>query len=183
MMEDLLNVHRREAERVFARSTSWAVGVTDSYDPKTHSVKVKLQPEGTLTGWLPISSLGVGSGYGIHVAPKSGDPVLIHFHEGDREAGVVLGSFFTDKPPPVEIQEGEFLFQDQKNNLIYFKNDGTLTFKHHTGTEIIFNEDSSAVFQHSSGSKFKFAADGTPSADPGGKILFLGGDGSTGIYE
>lgn len=185
MMEDILNVVRREAERVQARATTWAAGAVDSYDKKTHSAKVKLQPEGTLTGWLPLNSIGVGNGYGIHAAPKVGDPVLVHFQEGDREAGSIMGRFFTDKHPPVEIEEGEFLIQHETKTKAFFKKDGSLTIQFQdSGTKIVFAADKSITITKDGGGQIKIAADGTASVAPGsGKTLYLGGDGGSGSYD
>jgi hypothetical protein len=184
MMEDLLNVVRREAERVGARATTWSVGTIDSYDKATHAAKVKLQPEGTLSGWLPLNSLGVGSSFGVHIGPNVGDPVLVHFHEGDREAGVILGRFFTDKHPPVPVEEGEFLLQHSTKTKAFFKKDGSLLLQFEDkNTEILFDTDGSLVIKQDSGSQIKLLADGTVGVAPkAGAFVYLGGDGVTGSY-
>lgn len=182
MMEDLLNVVRREAERVNARATTWAVGTVDSYDKATHSAKVKLQPEGVLSGWLPLNSVGVGSSFGIHVGPKVGDPVLVHFHEGDREAGIILGRFFTDKHPPVPVEEGEFLLQHETNTKVYFKKDGSLLIQfENTNTQILFGTDKSVTIQQDGGSEVLLKADGNVGVKPHGTIYLGALPGDSGV--
>lgn len=183
MMEDLLNVMRREAERVDARATSWAVGTVDGYDKDTHSAKVKLQPEGVLSGWLPLNSLGVGNGFGIKAAPKVGDPVLVHFHEGDREAGIIMGRFFTDQHKPVPLEEGEYLLQHETKTKVFFKKDGALLIQYEDkNTSILFDADGSLVVKQDSGSQIKMDPSGNVSVKPEA-ILFLGGDGASGAYD
>lgn len=175
MMEDHLNVIRREAERVDVRSTSWAVGVIDSYDKATHSAKVKLQPEGVVSGLLPLNSLAIGKSFGIHVAPKVGDPVLVHFHEGDREAGLIMGRFFTDAHQPVGIEEGEYLLKHEKGQQVFFKKDGTFLIigKDGSNAQIEIDPDGTILLTRGEG-QIKMDPSGNIGIKPDGATLYLG---------
>lgn len=128
-MEGLLDVIRREVFRVLARHTRETAGIVTGWDPKAHAVKVKLQPEGVETGWIPLRTLQTGSSHGLHIAPSVGDPLAVAFHEDDREAGTIMGAFFTDKHPPVEVKEGEYLYRHKSKAEFYFKEDGTVWIK------------------------------------------------------
>lgn len=186
MMEGILNVVRREAQRTVDRATTWAVGTIDSYDKATHSAKVKLQPEGVLSGWLPLNSLAVGNSFGIHAAPKVGDPVLVHFHEADREAGIILGRFFTDKHPAVPVEEGEYLLQHEKKTKVFFKQDGTLRIQYEDkNTEIQFDADGQVVITQDSGAEVLLDKDGNAGVKPADNgLVYLGGlPGDGHVYD
>ena len=43
-------------------------GLVASFNPQTYCAKVMIQPENTLTGWLPILSSWVGPGWGLRGA-------------------------------------------------------------------------------------------------------------------
>lgn len=106
-MDRLLNIIRREAMRVAGLRATDQIGIVSSYDPDSHSVQVKFQPEDTLSGWLPVGSLAVGNGFGVHFAPNIGDQVMVHFLNGDREAGVVGPRLYSDGDRPLNVPAGE----------------------------------------------------------------------------
>nr|WP_214692541.1 phage baseplate assembly protein V [Variovorax paradoxus] len=99
-------------------------GVVDAYDPATFSVKVKLQPSGVLSGWIPIKSLYVGNGWGLFAAPTIGDSVQIDCQEGGLDAGVMAGSFFNDVDRPLPVPSGEFWLKHKSGSLLKFLNNG-----------------------------------------------------------
>jgi hypothetical protein len=128
--EALRNFIHREILRVFDRRTRRVPCLVDSYNPSQHTVKVKLQPEGTLTGWLQIQTDQVG----WQIAPNIGDPGWVEFHEADRRAGVFVGSNHNDlNPPPAQIQTGEWHYQNKFGAWLYFKNDGSITWQDSKG--------------------------------------------------
>ena len=64
-----------------------------------------LQPEGVLTGWLPVLSPWIGSGWGMCCPPVPGDQVLVIAQEGEAEHGLIIGRAFssTQTPPTVPV--------------------------------------------------------------------------------
>ncbi len=115
-----LDVMRREAERILAGKTFPRFGVIENYDPNTYRAKVKIEPEGILTGWLPISSEYVGNGFGIFVGPAPGDTVVCQFIDGDFGMGVIgSGKIFLPTMPPVPCPSGQVMLIHQSGT--YFK--------------------------------------------------------------
>lgn len=76
-------------------------GIVESVDPSGPLVRLKLQPEGVLTGWLPIvhpSASGAGTAVSI---PTPGDQALTVTDCGEAEHAVVVGfSHSTAAPLP-----------------------------------------------------------------------------------
>ena len=76
------------------------IGVVDGYDPSTYSIKVRLQPEDTLTGWLPLKAVVAGNGWGVTAPPMQGAQVEVTFEGGDVQLGRVQGAYFSDEDRP-----------------------------------------------------------------------------------
>lgn len=127
MNEALRNLVHLEVLRVLDRRMRRVPGIVTGYDPDSFTVKVALQPSGTLTGWIQIEQLQTGNGFGVQVAPNIGDPGWVEFHENDRRAGVFVGAASNEKFPPVPIQAGEMLFKAKWGQSIYLKDDGSVT--------------------------------------------------------
>ena len=49
-------------------------GSVTSVDPTQGTVRVQLQPESVLTGWLPVLSPWVGAGWGLSCPPNRNCP-------------------------------------------------------------------------------------------------------------
>ena len=106
-MDHLLNIIRREALRVLGTRATVQAATVSSYDPANHAAKVLYQPENTESGWLPVGSLGVGNGFGVYFAPNVGDQVMVHFLNGQREAGVIGPRLYSDADRPLNVPAGE----------------------------------------------------------------------------
>lgn len=124
-MEDLLNLVRREVSRMLNLQARDRIGIVDSYDPDRHSVKVRYQPENTLSGWLPVGSLMAGNGYGVFFAPTPGDQVEVGFQGGVHEAGIVRMRLFSTTDQPLSVPSGEMWAIHQSGSGWKFHNDGT----------------------------------------------------------
>lgn len=103
------------------------IGVVTSVDCTTATARVLLQPEGVLSGWLPIMTLWAGAGWGMICPPTPGDQVLIIFQENDAEHGIVVGSLFSNSARPPECQVGEFLLRHQSGASIRLLNSGIIS--------------------------------------------------------
>jgi uncharacterized protein involved in type VI secretion and phage assembly len=127
MMNHLLNQMRLQAELTQGSVAQTRTGLVDSYDPGSYSCKVNLQPDNTLTGWLPILSPWVGNGWGMFAPPTIGDLVEVPFLEGDINAGVIALRFFNDADRPLPCPAGEFWLQHKSGAYLKFTNDGKFT--------------------------------------------------------
>lgn len=124
MVEDLLNLVRREVARALTLRAGNRVGIVDSYDPSTHSVKVRYQPEDTLSGWLPVGTMRSGNGAGVHFAPNIGDQVVVHPLEDVHEAGIVGPRLYSTADQPLNVPAGEMWIVDDQGTSIKLTNDG-----------------------------------------------------------
>ncbi len=114
-MDALRNAARRDAEQIVASMAQSRHGIVESVDPTQGAVRVMLQPEGILTGWMPDCSLAhYSGGIGFVMPLTKGDQVSIGFLHGDADHPHVLGRVPSnaDKPPvsPVTgqpVQPGE----------------------------------------------------------------------------
>lgn len=100
------------------------LGEVTSYDQDTYSAKVKLQPEGIETGFLPIMSQAVANGWGVQFGPRQGDQAVVIFQEGDSENGVVIGFLFSDEDRPQKVPAGELWLTGQGDTYIRLTQDG-----------------------------------------------------------
>jgi hypothetical protein len=137
-IQGLLNIIRRECQRVLAQRPTTRMGIVDTYDPALYCAKVRLQPEDpdhperSLTGFLPIASEWVGNGWGLVCPPTAGDVVDVHFQEGGKNAGYISKRFFSSVtlPPMVSsagAPSGEFWLVHQSGSFLKFTNDGKVT--------------------------------------------------------
>lgn len=101
-------------------------GLVTSVDPASATARVTLQPEGVLSGWLPVLSPWVGSGWGAWSPPSPGDQVMILAQEGDAEHGVIIGRAFSDSDPPPPAAAGELWLVHETGSTIRLRNSGTV---------------------------------------------------------
>jgi uncharacterized protein involved in type VI secretion and phage assembly len=125
-MNQIENHMRRAAQQSMQGVGSTRYGTVSSYDPNTFSAIILMQPEGVLTGWLPIETIQVGAGWGICAAPNVGDLARVEFQEGDMSAGMVTGFFFNDSARPPATPAGEFALVHKSGSLLKFHNDGSV---------------------------------------------------------
>lgn len=178
-IDDWLNIIRREAERVVDRRASGVrIGTVTSYDPAAHAVKLALQPEGTLTGWLPLASIGVGNGFGVYVGATTGHAYAAYFHEGDVEAGIIIGRLPTDSEAAVSAQPGEIIVKSPTGSLISLLQDGSVTVQDKGGAVIAFDGSGDITMTGKAGQTIKLDASGNIILTPaGGGKIELGGTG------
>lgn len=123
------------AQRASDDTQKTRMGIVDAYDPDKYAVKVRLQPSGVLSGWIPIASCYVGNGWGLFAAPTIGDSVRIDAQEGDIDAGTMGGSFFNDVDRPLSVPSGEFWLQHKTGSYLKFLNNGDVSV--HTARDLI----------------------------------------------
>jgi hypothetical protein len=118
------NVVRQEAQRATADLSLPRAGIVQNYDPVRHTVRVLLQPEGILTGYLPVKEAWVGNGWGMYAPPSPGQVVDVHFQQGGKEAGYVDGAFYSARTKPLACPAGEFWLVHQFGCVLKFTNGG-----------------------------------------------------------
>ena len=126
MMRALMNAMRAQADMASSGRASVRLAIVSSYDPGNYCAKVRIQPEDTETGWLPVVSHWVGNGWGLFAPPTPGDLVEVQFQEDDIEAGFVCQRFYNDTDRPLSVQSGEFWLVHKSGSFLKFHNDGTV---------------------------------------------------------
>jgi phage baseplate assembly protein V len=135
-MDRFLNALKISAAAMDRSTAQPRFGVVTSVDPSRPAVRVALQPEGVITGWLPILSPWVGAGWGMSCPPSPGDQVLVLAQEGDAEHGVVVGRAWSDTNRTPAAPPGELWLVHQTGSYIKLAGDGTIRTQgdiHHVG--------------------------------------------------
>lgn len=123
-MRALLNAMAANAQQTSAGDSGTRQGIITAYDPDSYAVKVQLQPTGEETGWIPLSSPWVGSGWGMAAGPMIGAVVEVDFDSGLMGAGMAAGQFFNDVDRSPGPPSGEFWLIHKSGSLLKFLNTG-----------------------------------------------------------
>jgi phage baseplate assembly protein V len=108
-------------------------------------VKVEYQPEGDLSPWLQRTSPMVGNGWGIHAPMPIGTQVLIAPVEGDHDAGVIIGSIYSNKALPPGAADGEVILQSETGAIIHLLAGGKALFQDAAGSSLLASNDGNAT--------------------------------------
>jgi phage baseplate assembly protein gpV len=122
----LTDAIRREAEIVASTTARTRLGTVSGLHAKKHAAKVLIQPEGVESGWLPVGTLSIGRGWGIHCLPNIGDQVAVHFVDGDFSSGVIGLRYFSLVDKPMDSKAGELLLVHSSNSSLRFNDDGSV---------------------------------------------------------
>lgn len=125
-MQKLLNAMRAQALLAASGRASKCVGIVSGYSPNKYMAKVKLQPSGIETGWLPIGSEWVGNGWGLFAPPSIGVMVEVDFFGDDRDVGFIGKQLFNNEDMALAVPAGEFWLVHQSGSSLKFKNDGSV---------------------------------------------------------
>jgi phage baseplate assembly protein gpV len=125
-MQRFLNALKAQASALDHSNGQPRFGIVASVDPARAAARVTLQPEGVLTGWLPILSGWVGPGWGMACPPSPGDQVLVLAQEGQSESGVIVGRAWSDQARPVAAPVGEFWLVHASGSFVKLCNDGSI---------------------------------------------------------
>ena len=147
-MQDHLNAARREAERVVGNIAQPRLGLVSSYDPDQYAVKVRMQPEGFESGWMPLGVPGAGNGFGVFMPPAVGDQVLVVHVEGSGGSPVAVASIYSDADRPVVEQIGgcptnEIRIVHKSGARLRFLDNGQIEIRQAEGVQLTLNPDGS----------------------------------------
>lgn len=133
-MATIKDVSMRGTRNLMTGRFSEVHALVTSYDPQNYLAKVTYMPEGQQSGWLPIETGHVGSGYGIAIglqtgnggtqaggvdggaasggsgSQQQGDQVIVRFQEGDFESGKIVQRVHSKDDNPPQAQSGEMIF-------------------------------------------------------------------------
>lgn len=125
-MDRLLNTIKAHAAALDQTQAQPRFGLVTSVDTLNATVRVQFQPEGILSGWLPVLSPWAGSGWGMACPPSPGDQVFVLAQEGDAEHGVVVGRAFSTSQNSPAAPAGEFWLVHNSGSFLKLGNDGTI---------------------------------------------------------
>jgi phage baseplate assembly protein gpV len=125
-MDRFVNALKGEAGRLDQIQAQPRFGLVTSVDPVNATVRVMMQPESVLSGWLPLLSPWVGSGWGMSCPPSPGDQVLVLAQEGDAEHGIVIGRAFSSVANPPPAPAGELWLVHKSGSFLKLRNDGSI---------------------------------------------------------
>jgi phage baseplate assembly protein gpV len=125
-MDRFVNALKGQAGQLDQIQAQPRFGLVTSVDPVNATVRVMLQPESVLSGWLPVMSPWVGAGWGMSCPPSPGDQVLVLAQEGDAEHGVVVGRAFSAAASAPPAPAGELWLVHQSGSFLKLQNDGTV---------------------------------------------------------
>lgn len=114
MSQRFINALKGQMASMDARLAQPRIATVVSVQAGGHRAKVRIEPEGVETGFIPIGAAMVGNGTGIVSPPTPGDQVMVIPQEGDASQYVVVSRMFSARQgPPVSpateqaVQPGE----------------------------------------------------------------------------
>jgi len=125
-MDDFFDVLTTKPDWTRSSFAQPRMGIVTSSNPQTATAKVLLQPEGVLTGWLPVLTQWVGSGWGMACPPSAGDQVLIIPQEGDAQHGLIVGRLYSNLVRPPAAEPGEITLSHQSGCSLRLLNSGVV---------------------------------------------------------
>ena len=170
MNSDFENAVLRIVERHSAGRHNKRAGLVTSWDPKKHLAKVMFQPEGHETGWLPVHTMAAANGSGHMTGltqgdgKTTGDHVEVVYQEGDFETGAIVARIHSEVDAAPTVQSGEQLFSTPFGQSIKMANDKSVAIAGASNLKADMTDTSHISV-------------------PVNKIIYLGGDGSTGTYD
>lgn len=102
-MDQFFNAIRQQAAAQDGRFGVPRWGIVQSVDPSRPAAKVMLQPEGVLTGWLPILQPSAAGGWGVMSVPSLGAQALVQWDAGSSDSGVIVGFAHSDANRPAAV--------------------------------------------------------------------------------
>lgn len=129
-MSDLYNQMKTAAAAVtgLQGQARWGVITSSRQTDTGYEVRVTYQPENIMTGWLPVLSPMVGSGWGLVSPPVQGMQAFVIPDSGYGEHGVVAGMAFSRQAMPPQpgnnpVKPGQFALMHKNGSYLLFNDD------------------------------------------------------------
>lgn len=140
-MDRLINSIKAHAAGLDLGQAQPRFGIVTSFDPNSYAVRVTLQPEDVLSGWLPVLSTWIGAGWGLAAPPSPGDQVLVLSQEGHAEHGVIVGGAYSEQalPPSIggaAVPSGEAVLFHASGAYLRLGNDGSFVLNAASGKPV-----------------------------------------------
>lgn len=126
-MQRLRDAIKIQASMVDRTTGQPRFGTVTSFNPANHTARVKLQPEGIVSGWLPVLAPWTGAGWGIVCPLAAGDQVFVLPQEGAAEHGVIVGRAYSNGSPPPQSTAGELWIVHASGACLKLREDGTVS--------------------------------------------------------
>lgn len=124
--QQLQNIMRLQAMLQGAAFSHPRSGLVTAFHPASYCAKVKLQPGGQETGWIPVGTSWAGNGWGLFAPPSIDTQVIVLFQEGSIDVGVIVSMLYSTVDKPLSVDPGEFWLVHEDGAYIKFKNGGEL---------------------------------------------------------
>lgn len=95
-----------------------------------------MQPEGVLSGWLPVATPWSGTGWGMICPPTPGQQVIVIAQEGASEHGIIVGTTFSQAMLPPNVPVGECWLIHGSGSALKLTNQGDVVI---AGSQININ--------------------------------------------
>ncbi|MDR3538812.1 MAG: phage baseplate assembly protein V [Acetobacteraceae bacterium] len=137
MSDRLIAAIKRHAAALDGTRGGFRWGIVQSVDPVNMRVRVMIQPEGVLSGWLPITQTGAGGGLTLVTVPQAGWQAAIVADNDEAEHGVVVGFAHNDASPMPSVanaiggsaapaQPGETILSGPNGAVLRINENGTI---------------------------------------------------------
>lgn len=143
MTMELFNHWKGAASQVLQQvgQNRWGVVKSVRKSDTGYMARLMIQPEGVMTGWLPVLSPMVGAGWGLVSPPAVDMQAFVASDTGDGHHGVILGmAYSTSNMPPVPhsafdqtdgtpVDQGEIVLVSKSGAVLRLCDDGTIHIK------------------------------------------------------
>ena len=102
-MRALMDSMKRQAGAMDAASGVVRIGVVQSVDPVRMLVQVEIQPEGTMSGWIPFGVQKVGPTAWIIAPPETGTQVVLIPDCGDGANLIAVCAVCSSQAMPPQV--------------------------------------------------------------------------------
>jgi phage baseplate assembly protein gpV len=146
MQNDILAIMGMAQQQAIESAMQILHGTVDSYDPSNCTVRVKLEPEGVLTGDMQMLQPWTGNDYGIQCGPEKGMQVMVLALDQNREQLICLPGRYNDKLKAPGAPAGEMWIKHKSGTFLKLRNNGDVEIKaagkiREAATEVILNTD------------------------------------------
>lgn len=139
-VDGIINAIRREAQALDHQMGHPQYGIVESYNPASATVRVTLQPDGVLTGWLPLACHWIGAGWGLVAPPSPGDQVVVIPQGGDPQDLIVVGRVYSSQGTPAvsppAAPSGELWMVHATGAFVKMLNTGQITMQDAAGASV-----------------------------------------------